>query len=506
MKIKKGESIRLKINGYAFEGKGIAKVEIENPQNTNVKISENKISENKTNENKIAQNKKFVVFVEGAYPGDEVIARITKKRSSYANAKVEKIIVPATDRIEPKCKYFRICGGCKQQDLHYEKQAEFKQQQVKELFLHMGGLENYISEPILKAERIYFYRNKMEFSFADKRWIMKSEIENDEGIKKDVEIKNRDFALGMHIPRIFDKVLDLEECFLQSEISAEIVNLSRQFFVSKNIKAYSTKTHTGFLRNLVIRQSHFTKDLMVNIVTASENEKLMQEYSEKLVKKFPEITTIINNVNLKKAQVAIGDFEKTYFGTGKIYDSIGDYKFRISANSFFQTNTLQAEKLYSTAVEFAEFQKDDIVYDLYSGAGTISIFISGYVKKVYALENVEAAVTDASANLKLNQIENVEFIQADLNHSFLPIVEQNQLPMPDVIIADPPRSGMNPKTVKDILKLSPKTLVYVSCNPATQVRDIKLLIEGGFKLIKTKPVDMFPQTFHIENVALLRRT
>ncbi|MCX8104492.1 MAG: 23S rRNA (uracil(1939)-C(5))-methyltransferase RlmD, partial [Ignavibacterium album] len=232
---------------------------------------------------------------------------------------------------------------------------------------------------------------------------------------------------------------------------------------------------------------------------------LLKEYSENLVKNFPAITTIVNNISKKLSAVAVGDYEKVYFGDGFIYDKIGNYNFRISANSFFQTNTKQAEKLYQTALEFAELKGNETVFDLYSGAGTIAIYISQKAKEVFAFETVQSAVEDAKVNARLNNILNVEFINADLYKSFLPIIQKNNLSEPDVIIIDPPRSGMHKNTVDDVIKLSPEKIVYVSCNPATQVRDIKMMVEAGYKLVKIKPVDMFPQTYHIENVALLQR-
>ncbi len=472
--IKKGEIIKLDITDYAYEGKGIARVSLENDENNS-----------------------FVIFVQGAYPGDTVEARIIKKKKSFANAKVTKLLKSANDRVEARCKYFNSCGGCKQQNLNYDKQLFYKEEQVKDIFERLGGFTNFEMQPILSSENQYFYRNKMEFSFADKRWVPKEEFDSGE------EIKDRNFALGLHIPRIFDKVLDIEECFLQSELSNKILNFTRGFFKKKNIPCYSTKTHEGFLRNLVIRQAFCTKDVMVNLVTFSDDKQLMKEFSEKLVSEIPAVTTVINNVNLRKAQVAIGDFENIYYGPGYIYDFIGEFKFQISANSFFQTNTLQGEQLYKTALNFADFSGEEIVYDLYSGAGTISSFISKNVKKVIGIEAVDSAVKDAKTNVKINNIDNVEFLKADLNRSFLPIIDHKNISKPDVIIADPPRSGMNPKTVKDIIQLNPNKIVYVSCNPATQVRDIKFLTESGYSLIKIKPVDMFPNTYHIENIALL---
>lgn len=473
--MKKGDLLDLEISGYAFEGKGIAKI-------------------NKSESDK----KNFVIFVKGSYPGDKVIAKLIKVKKSYAEAIAEKVIFPSKDRVNAKCKFFGVCGGCSQQNLNYEIQIKYKQQHVRETFEKLAGFKNLNIEDIIPSENIFYYRNKMEFSFSDKRWLTKNEIFSN-------KILNKNFALGLHVPGIYDKVLDIDECFLQSEISNSILNFTRNFFKQKEISIYNTKTHQGFLRNLVIRQSFHSNEIMVNLVTSSEDENLLKEYSNFILEKIPRITTIINNVNLKKASVAIGDYEKVYFGNGFIYDSIGRYKFRVSANSFFQTNTLQAEKLYKTALEFADLNENDVVYDLYSGAGTIAIYISEKAKNIFGFESVESAVNDAKENVKINKIENVNFITTDLYKSFLPIAEEKNIPKPDVVILDPPRSGMHKNTVEDVIKLSPKKIIYVSCNPATQVRDIKLFSESGYKLIKAKPVDMFPHTFHIENVALLKK-
>ncbi|MBL1215553.1 MAG: 23S rRNA (uracil(1939)-C(5))-methyltransferase RlmD [Ignavibacteriae bacterium] len=475
--MKKGEIHEFEIESYAFEGKGICKVAVDEDK-----------------------ERKKVVFIQGAYPGDVVKAEVRRVKRSYIEARTVEIVKPSEDRVEARCIHFGTCGGCKQQNLKYEVQAAHKRRQVAEVFNKIGGFDEFKLEPIIAAEDIWFYRNKMEYSFSDKRWLTKDEIGSEE------KFDDRDFALGLHIPRMFDKVFNLNECFLQNEISAEIVVFTREFFRSRNISIYQTRTHEGFLRNLVIRISKLTNDLMVNLVTSYEDEKLLNEYALELEEKFPAVTTFVNNINLKKALVAYGDYEKVFFGSGYIYDIIGKYKYRISANSFFQTNTMQAEKLYQTALEFASPEKTDIVYDLYSGAGTISLFISEHVKTVHGFEDVEPAVNDAEMNKQNNDVENVHFHQANLNKSFLPKLEENKIPKPDLVIADPPRGGMNPKTVNDLLKLKPPKIVYVSCNPATQARDVKLLCEGGYELIKMQPVDMFPHTFHIENVALLQIT
>jgi 23S rRNA (uracil1939-C5)-methyltransferase len=483
MNTKKGDIVELQIEKYAFEGKGIAKVS----KNELLGLDEENGNE-----------KNYIVFVQRSYPGDTVKSRLLKIKKSYAEALALEILSPAKERVKAKCKYFGSCGGCKQQNLDYDVQVKYKQQQVEEIFKKMGGFSDFEIEPIIPSQNIFYYRNKMEFSFGDKRWLTKDEITQE-------RIIDRDFALGLHIPRIFDKVLDVDECFLQSEISNKILNFTREFFNKRNTSIYSTKTHTGFLRNLVIKQSFHTNDLMVNLVTSEENDELVNEYSNEVIKVIPQVTTVINNINKKFAAVAIGDYEKVIYGSGFIYDEIGKHKFRISANSFFQTNTLQAEKLYQTALDYAELTGNEIVYDLYSGAGTITIFISDKAKKVYAFESVESSIEDAKANAELNNISNVKFFTADLYKSFLPIVDKYNIPKPDVMIIDPPRSGMHPTTVDDVIKLSPNKIVYVSCNPATQVRDIKLMVKAGYKLIKIRPVDMFPHTFHIEDIAVLQK-
>jgi len=472
--LKRDDILELAVEDYAFEGKGIARVQ--------------------SNED---PGKKFIVFVEKSYPGDRVQVQIIKKKKSFAVARVLKILENSPERTEARCSHFGTCGGCKQQDLQYDIQLKYKQEQVQDLFERIGGITDFQMEDIVASDQQYYFRNKLEFSFADKRWLTPDEINTDG------EIEDRNFALGFHIPRIFDKVLNIKECFLLSEKSNDILNFTRDFFKTRNTTIYSTKTHEGYLRNLVVKHSHHTNDLMVNLVTSEDQPELVTQYTEALNSSIEGITTIINNISTKKSQVAIGDYEKVYHGEGYIFDEIAGFRYRISANSFFQTNTLQAEKLYQVAMDYAELNGSEIVYDLYSGAGTISIFVAGKAKEVHAFESVEPAVEDAKNNSKTNSISNVHFHRANLDKSFSFMVKEQKIPKPDVIILDPPRGGMNPKTVRDILRLLPEKVVYVSCNPATQARDINLLCEEHYKLIKIKPVDMFPHTYHIENVALL---
>lgn len=473
--IKKNDIINnLVIEDYAFNAGGIAKPVFE------------------------GEEKGFVIFVSGAVPGDVVNAKITKKKKNYAEAVAIEIIKDSPARINPRCKYFGFCGGCKQQYLSYEKQLVYKQKHIIEALEKIGGLSGFEVLPIIPSESEFYYRNKMEFSFTRKRWLMPGEKEADENL-------SNIFGLGLHVPRYFDKVIDIAECFLQSEISNRILNFSREFFKKHNVSIYSNKDNEGLLRNLVIRQAYNTNGLMVNLVTSGE-DTIIANFAAELIKAFPEVTTVLNNINTRRAMVAQGEYEKVLYGEGVIYDTIGGLKFRISANSFFQTNTHQAEALYRTALEFAGFTGGEIVYDMYSGAGAITLFVSRYVKKIYGFEAVPSAVADANINKELNGCANAEFITADLYKSFLPFVAEKNIPAPDVIILDPPRSGLHPVTVSDVLSLKPAKIVYVSCNPATQANDIKQLVADGYSLIKVRPVDMFPQTYHIENVALLVRT
>lgn len=481
MKTYKGLITELKIDKYAFGGKGIAK------------ISREKIS---GNESEAGPTNNYIVFVDNAYPGDVVQAEITKSKKNYSEAKILKIIHPSADRIIPECDYFGICGGCKQQNLRYETQLKLKQKQIEEVFINPGGFKEIPMEEIVPSERIYFYRNKMEFTFSEKRWL------TDEEIKSDIVHDSR-FGLGLHPASAYIKVVDIYRCLLQSELSNQIVNCTREFFKSRGTSVYNTKTHSGYLRHLVIRQSEIHKQVMVNIVTAYEDDIIMRQYTNYLLSAIKNITTIVNNINLKKAAIATGDYEKVFYGDGFITDSIGKYKFRISANSFFQTNTLQAEKLYDVVKDFADIKNNHIVYDLYSGAGTIAVYLSAFSAKVFCFESSGSAIADAEENFKLNSVNNVRTVKADLYKPIKAIIEAHKIPEPDIVITDPPRGGMHKNVIEDIISLNPQKIVYVSCNPATQVRDLKYFNEAGYRLIRVKPVDMFPHTYHIENVVLL---
>lgn len=448
------------------------------------------------NKKTVAHYGNFVIFIEDAIPGDTVSAKVWKITKKYAEARAIEIIVPSPHRVIHKCKHFGVCGGCSWQNLTYEEQLNFKRCLVRDAFIHIGGFHNPDVQPVIGCDYPYYYRNKMEFTFSNYRWLTSEEMNND--LEQESEV-----ALGLHIPQRFDKVLNIQECYLQSEISTAILNSVREIAKGWDLTVYSTKIHEGYLRHLVIRDGKKTGELMVNVVTTYEWKEVMENLTKLLLKHFPEITTIVNNITTRKSMVAFGDSEKIYYGTGFITDKLGDYTFHISANSFFQTNTHQAEKLYNVAKKLASLNSSDVVYDLYSGTGTIAIFLSKAAERVLGIEVNESAIRDAERNTKENNISNCFFIQGDLKDR---LIKDNSWlqnhPKPNVIVADPPRSGMHPKVINQIIKLAPERIVYVSCNSATQARDAKLLADGGYLLKIIQPVDMFPHTDHIESVVL----
>jgi 23S rRNA (uracil1939-C5)-methyltransferase len=446
----------------------------------------------------VARRDGMVFFVENAVPGDVVHARVWKIKKNYCEARAVELVKPSRWRITPRCKHFGICGGCKWQNLEYGAQLDQKRRGVKDAFARIGGFPDLEVPPVIGCDEPFYYRNKMEFTFSRRKWLTDAEM--------GTEFPPETVALGLHIPERFDKVLDIEECFLQSEVSAAICNAVREITRGWGLSVYSTKTHEGYLRHLTIRQSKRSNQLMVNLVTTTDWPEAMTNLTNLLTSHFPEITTIVNNITDRKSMVAFGDSEKIYFGEGFITEQLGRCTFRISANSFFQTNTLQAEKLYETAKNFAELKPTDVLYDLYSGTGSIAIYMSDAVERVIGIESVESSVRDAGKNAEFNGAKNCTFLLGDLkdrltkDRSWL-----DEHPRPNVIITDPPRSGMHEKVVDEIIKLAPEKIVYVSCNVATQARDARILADGGYELLKVQPVDMFPHTDHVEDVALLVR-
>lgn len=437
----------------------------------------------------------YVVFVAGAVPGDRVRVRITKRKKSYAEGRLLEVIQPSSLRVEPRCFYFDTCGGCKWQHVDYVAQLDAKRQSVKEALVHHAHLEDVEVQPALGAEATYFYRNKMEFSFSTNRWLTPKEIAT--GADFDTN-----FALGLHVPGNFYKVLDLEECHLQSDLSTRLVNGVRAFAKMHGWKPWDIRAHTGFLRHLVIRQGAHTGETMVNLVTNGRDEARMAELALYLQMEFSEVTTFVNTINTGVAQTSYGEAIHTVFGPGVIHDTIGRYRFEIAPNAFFQTNTRQAEQLYEVARDFADLKPDDLLYDLYCGAGTISLFVAEHVKHVVGVELVEEAVQNARANAKANGVENCTFVSGDMLKLFTPdFVAQHG--KPNVLIVDPPRAGMHPKVVRQIAQLRPERFVYVSCNPQSQARDLDVLKEM-YTVEAVQPVDLFPHTHHTENVIKLR--
>ncbi len=438
----------------------------------------------------------MVVFVAGGVPGDRVRVQISKTKKRYAEARLLEVLSPGPLRVEPRCPYFGACGGCKWQHVAYPAQLDAKRQSVEDAFQRTGGFAGVPVLPAIGSDRIYYYRNKMEFSFSAARWLTADEIATGEDF-------DRNFALGLHVPGNFEKVLDTQVCFLQSELSVRIVNAVRDVAKSHAWTPYDIRRQEGFLRHLVIRHGDRTGETMVNLVTNGYEPDRMEALAHFLQNDFPEVTTFVNTINTSLAQTAFGEEMHTIFGPGVIHDRIGDFTFEIASNAFFQTNTEQAEVLYNVARDFADLRPVDLLYDLYCGAGTISLFLSRDVRRVVGVELVEEAVANARANAAANSVENCDFVAGDMMRLFTPdFVEAHG--RPDVLIADPPRAGMHPKVVDEIGRLRPERFVYVSCNPQTQARDLALL-KDHYAVERVQPVDLFPHTHHIESVAKLRR-
>lgn len=470
--LKKGSEVELEIESLAFGAKGLARLN------------------------------GYVVFVEHALPGQRVRALLTKKKRDYAEARSLEVLRQSPHYVPPRCSHFHDCGGCLLQDLEYERQLEAKRRQVEEVLVHLGGLAQPEVAPVLGSPQQFFYRNKMEFSFARQRWLTREEIASGQNISA------RDFALGLHARNSFDKTLDIRACYLFSEMSNDILAAVRAFAKSSALLPYTTRDHTGFWRFLVMREGKRTGEFMLNCVTAEapEGPAAVAELSAKLVQQFPAITTIVHVINRSKAQIAFGEEGIVLHGSGYLRERLGDCVFHVSANSFFQTNTLGAERLYSVAREFAALTGGENVYDLYCGAGTIAIFIAKHARQVVGFEIVEEAIRDAHVNCGLNQIDNCRFVRGDLKDEIarVPLLLQ-RWGRPNVIIADPPRAGMHPRVLLKMIELAPERIVYVSCNPATFARDVKVLCAQGYHLEKVQPVDMFPHTAHCEVVGLLTR-
>lgn len=435
------------------------------------------------------------IIVSGAIPGDIVNARVKKAKSKYYEADAVEILTPSPFRVEPECEHFGVCGGCKWQNMSYEKQLEFKQDEVVNNIKRIGGIEDFESIPILGGDEPYYYRNKMEFSFSNARWLTSEEIKSG----TDINQKN---ALGFHIPGQWSKILDLKNCYLQEHPSNEIRLAIRNYAIENELDFFDLKSQDGFLRTLMLRQNSKGK-WMILIQFFKENEEQRIKLLNFILEQFPQITTLLYAIN-PKGNDSVYDLDiKTYFGEGFIFEEMDGLKFKIGPKSFFQTNYKQALNLYRKTLEFADINENQVVYDLYTGTGTIAQYIARHAKQVIGIEAVPEAIDAAKENAKLNGLNNCTFYCGDMKEVF---TEEflAQHPKADVLITDPPRDGMHPKVVEQILKLSPNRIVYVSCNSATQARDLSLM-KDFYRVEKILPVDMFPQTHHVENIALLTK-
>ena len=459
MKIKKGQLLELEVYGIAFGGKGIAKVN------------------------------GLTVFVEKAVPMDHVLARIVKKKKQYAEARVDNLNKPSPFRVTPRCRYSGFCGGCKWQFLHYDKQLEYKQQHVMDSIERIGQIYGVPVHPTIPSPEIFEYRNKMEFSCSDRRWLLPEEMG-----KSDID---QNFALGLHVPGTFYKVLDTRVCLLQPELGNRILEDVRKFIRLSGVPVYGLRSHIGFWRFIMLRHSKAYNQWMVNIVTSKEDQRTVQALASQLVKTYPEIVSVVNNITSRRAGVAMGEYEILLSGQPSIRDKISKFEFEISANSFFQTNTQGAQRLYDTIKEYADLSGEETVVDLYCGTGAIAIFLSEAAKAVIGIEIAESAVNDSMNNCRINGISNCRFVLGDIKDKLAEFTVT-----PDVMIIDPPRAGMHKDVVCKILELAPPRIVYVSCNPATMARDFGMLKES-YRVLEVQPVDMFPHTYHIESVARL---
>ncbi len=443
----------------------------------------------------IARVEGQVVFVTKALPGDVVDLKVTRKKKSYMEAMPVQFHAYSDMRVEPFCRHFDLCGGCKWQDLPYKDQLHYKRKQVIDNLERIGKVELPPVEDIIPSEYTRYYRNKMEFSFSSQRWLTREEIDSgDEGLEKR--------GLGLHIPGRWDKVVDIETCYLQPDPSNAIRNAIRGFALEHDYPFFDERNNEGFLRTLIIRTSS-TGELMVIVVFYREEEDKRLALLDHLKQHFPDITSLIYMIN-PKANDSIYDLEPvTYSGRDFIYERMDELWFKIGPKSFYQTNSYQAHRLYHLVGDYAALQGEEHVYDLYTGTGTIANFLAPYARKVTGIESVPEAIEDARENARTNAIGNTRFIAGDmkqlLNEDFF-----REHGYPGVIVTDPPRAGMHKEVVANIRKAAPHTIVYVSCNPATQARDVNILQED-YRVDRVQPVDMFPHTYHVENVILLTR-
>ena len=443
--------------------------------------------------NAVARIGDLVLFTKQAIPGDVVDLQVTKKRKRFQEAYVREYKEYSPDRIDAFCEHFGVCGGCKWQMLPYEKQLYYKQKQVNDQLTRIGKLKFDKIDPILASEKNTFYRNKLEFTFSNKRWLSFDEIEKGEEITENN-------ALGFHVPGLFDKVININKCWLQPDPSNQIRNYIYDYSVKNGLTFFDIREQKGFLRTMIIRTTS-TGELMVILSFYYEDADLRQSLMHAVSKEFPEITSFMYVINSKGNDTITDQEIQLFSGRDHVMEEMEGLKFKIGPKSFYQTNSEQAYNLYKVAREFAALNGSETVYDLYTGTGTIANFIARQSKKVVGIEYVPEAIEDAKVNSEINGISNTEFFAGDikdiLNDAFI-----KEHGAPDVLITDPPRAGMHADVVNSILRMKPARIVYVSCNPATQARDLSIMDEF-YQIEKIQPVDMFPHTHHVENVVLL---
>ncbi len=465
MKRKKLILENLPVTGYAAEGKALGRVEGK------------------------------VIFVEGAVPGDVADVFITRNKKDWAEGKAIAIKEFSKERVEPFCIHFGVCGGCKWQMLPYKKQLEYKQQEAADAFKRIGKLTEISMLPIIGSEKTIHYRNKLEFTFSNKKFLTPGQLEE---LHDDAWPGG---ALGYHVPRLYDKIIDIYECWLMDDVNNTIRNTLRDFSVANKYSYYDIKEHKGWLRNVIIRNST-TSELMVNLVFGYDDKNEREKICNHLLEQVPSITTLLYTINAKWNDTIYDIETNVVSGKGYVIEKLGDFIFKISPKSFFQTNTKQAERLYHVVKDFAALSGNEIVYDLYCGTGSIGIFLSSNAKKIIGVDAIDDAIKDAKENATLNNLNHASFFCGDVieicNDEFF-----KEHGRPDVVIVDPPRAGLHAKLVNKLIEIAPEKIVYVSCNVATQARDLQLLSEK-FSVELLQPVDMFPHTHHIECVALLK--
>lgn len=435
-----------------------------------------------------------VVFVEFAVPGDIVNVKVTKKKKNYMEGFILEIVKPSEDRLQPFCEHFGICGGCRWQPLPYDMQLKAKQQQVWDQLVRIGHLEIPDISPILPSDKTKYYRNKLEFTFSNKRWIYNNE-------DPDSLTDEERLGLGFHVGKFFDKVLDIKHCRLQPEPSNEIRLFIREYAVTHDLEFYNIRENTGFLRNLIVRNNQ-VGDVMLTVCFAYDDQDKIVPMMDAIAAEFPQIKSLHYVIN-EKLNDSISDLDCIlYKGEDAIWETMGKLKFKIGPKSFYQTNSEQAYKLYSVAKEFAALTGNEVVYDLYTGTGTIAQFISDKASKVIGIEYVKEAIEDARINAEANGITNCTFFDGDMKDILTAdfIKEHGK---PEVMIIDPPRAGMHPDVVRVIMEAAPERIVYVSCNPASQARDLAMM-SPMYEITAVQPVDMFPHTMHVENVCALK--